>query len=191
MATDGFHAMNAPDPLQQNDGALGVYQRATAQGTEFWRVSVGDRAQTYRLEHGVAVHGMPIEDAATPFDIDFVVDDENLRGKLKKWRREGFAVDIPASTIDDEANQQRARRAFAADLKRVSSKAVSHAPRDDAPTIDINGVPVPLGAGHVLVPRVNDAYRFAPRYRDVVQDIVENRRVMLIGHTGSGKTSLI
>ncbi|MEX4005608.1 hypothetical protein AB4Y38_43450, partial [Paraburkholderia sp. EG285A] len=35
------------------------------------------------------------------------------------------------------------------------------------------------------------AYLFTERGNDIVQDIVENRRVMLIGHTGSGKTSFI
>jgi cobaltochelatase CobS len=57
--------------------------------------------------------------------------------------------------------------------------------------VRIGQVEVRCGAGGALVPRVNPAYLFAARFNDIVEDIVENRRVMLIGHTGAGKTSLI
>ncbi|HEY4295870.1 MAG TPA: AAA family ATPase, partial [Paraburkholderia sp.] len=78
--------MNAPELTE--DENLGLYQRATETGAEWWRVSVADRPETYRLEHGA-------DDASGDgtVDIDLVVDAENLRAKLKKWRREGFAID--------------------------------------------------------------------------------------------------
>ena len=60
-----------------------------------------------------------------------------------------------------------------------------------AATVRVGEVDVPCGAGGPLVPRVNPAYLFSERFNDIVEDIVENKRVMLIGHTGAGKTSLI
>ncbi|WP_429499345.1 AAA family ATPase [Robbsia andropogonis] len=55
----------------------------------------------------------------------------------------------------------------------------------------IGHVVVPTGTGGPLVPPVNNAYLFAARSDDVLRDVNENRRIMLIGHTGTGKTSLI
>jgi cobaltochelatase CobS len=180
--------MNAPD-LTEDDN-LGLYQRATEAGTEWWRVSVGDRPETWRLEHGV-------ENGSGPalVDIDLVVDAENLRAKLKKWRREGFAIDT------DSAGSERAaagRVAFMPELQRAAALAAAAKERQAASTgtgmgttVRIGQVEVPCGAGHPLVPAINPAYLFAARFNDIVEDIVENRRVMLIGHTGAGKTSLI
>lgn len=42
-----------------------------------------------------------------------------------------------------------------------------------------------------FVPRLNEGYVFAKFDEDIANDINENRRVMLIGHTGAGKTSRI
>jgi cobaltochelatase CobS len=55
----------------------------------------------------------------------------------------------------------------------------------------IGPVDMPIGQPGPLVPRLNPAYLFPERFSDILQDIVENRRVLLIGHTGAGKTSLI
>ncbi|CAB3793508.1 AAA family ATPase [Paraburkholderia fynbosensis] len=168
------------------DEHLGLYQRATETGVEWWRVSVADRPETYRLEHGSA-------DArgAGTVDIDLVVDEENLRAKLKKWRREGFAIDADDTPNDRAAN---ARISFMPELQRVAAlmSAAKRRPREGTgETVRIAEVEVPCGVGGALVPPVNPAYLFAARFNDIVEDIAENRRVMLIGHTGAGKTSLI
>jgi cobaltochelatase CobS len=42
-----------------------------------------------------------------------------------------------------------------------------------------------------LVPKLNPAYHFPETVKDVVLDINENKRVLLVGHTGTGKTSLV
>lgn len=42
-----------------------------------------------------------------------------------------------------------------------------------------------------LIPRVNDAYFFPEFTSDVMKDIAEERKVLLTGHTGCGKSSLI
>ncbi|WP_454827613.1 AAA family ATPase [Paraburkholderia xenovorans] len=176
--------MNAPELTE--DENLGLYQRATENGAEWWRVSVADRPENYRLEHGVDNGGGP-----GAVDIDLVVDAENLRAKLKKWRREGFAIDT-----DGAAGEQSAagRAAFIPELQRAAAraKAAKHRQAEGTgETVRIGHVDVRCGADHPLVPRLNRAYLFSERFNDIVEDIVENRRVMLIGHTGAGKTSLI
>ena len=177
--------MNAPELTE--DENLGLYQRATETGAEWWRVSVADRPENYRLEHGVDEGN-----STGSVDIDLVVDAENLRAKLKKWRREGFAID----TADVSGEARTAERvAFMPELQRVAAlaSAAKRHPQVEGTgeTVRIGHVDVPCGVDNPLVPRVNPAYLFSERFNDIVEDIVENRRVMLIGHTGAGKTSLI
>jgi cobaltochelatase CobS len=165
--------MNAPDPTPADHSPVGLYERSTGKASEWWRVTLSDREQMYRIEHGRG---------ADRIDIDTVVDLENLRSKLQKWRREGFARE------DDAVLPQSGGHAdFLQQLKR----AVVGAPAETPGGIEIGGVNVPSGNANALVPRINPAYLFPERFRDIIQDIVENRRVMLIGHTGAGKTSLI
>ncbi|CAN7674556.1 AAA family ATPase [Paraburkholderia terricola] len=179
--------MNAPELTE--DENLGLYQRATENGAEWWRVSVADRPENYRLEHGVGDgHG------AGAVDMDLVVDAENLRAKLKKWRREGFAIDTADAASQDSAAE---RAAFMPTLQRAAALALAEKRRETQgtdstrDTVRIGHIDVPCGIANPLVPRLNPAYLFSERFNDIVEDIVENRRVMLIGHTGAGKTSLI
>jgi cobaltochelatase CobS len=194
--------MNAPDLT--DDEHLGLYLRNTDTGAEWWRVSVADRPQTYRLEHAI----QPTEGNAA-VDIDLVVDAENLRAKLKKWHREGFAFEARGSVPQADAQQ---RAAFMPELQRAAAAKRRAGGAGDpgdanamaepayaeqalasgaAATVRVGQVAVPCGGGGPLVPRVNPAYLFSERFNDIVEDIVENKRVMLIGHTGAGKTSLI
>ena len=185
--------MNAPELTEAEH--LGLYLRATDTGDEWWRVTVADRPQTYRLEHGVQ-HA----EGNGAVDIDLVVDAENLRAKLKKWHREGFIFEARGAVPAADAQQ---RAAFMPELERAAAKrrggvgvgphsgGVSVGETAAAPTVRIGEVDVPCGVGGPLVPRVNPAYLFSARFNDIVEDIVENKRVMLIGHTGAGKTSLI
>jgi cobaltochelatase CobS len=200
--------MNAPDLTE--DERLGLYVRTTGAGTDWWRVSVGDRQETWRLEHGVQD-----ANARASVDIDLVVDAENLRAKLKKWHREGFVFEARDATPTVDAQH---RAAFMAGLQQAVASAAQkrtqertqlqtqlqtqkhaqpeassaqHALDGAAQTVRIGKVDVPCGVHGPLVPRVNPAYLFSERFNDIVEDIVENRRVMLIGHTGAGKTSLI
>lgn len=80
-----------PPEMTEND-SLGIYRRSTEAGGQWWRVTIGDRPQTYRIENGIG---------DTPGDIDLVVDAENLRAKLKKWHREGFVADGRAPRSED------------------------------------------------------------------------------------------
>ena len=167
--------MNAPDPTLTDHSPVGLYERSTGKASEWWRVTLSDRAQMYRIEHGRG---------ADHIDIDTVVDLENLRSKLQKWHREGFAREEHAVRSHSGGHTE-----FIRQLKRATAQATSATAAPDG--VEIGGVVVPLGNATALVPRINPAYLFPERFRDIIQDIVENRRVMLIGHTGAGKTSLI
>lgn len=45
-------------------------------------------------------------------------------------------------------------------------------------------------AEKLMVPAINPAYHFSPHSTDILEDIAENRKVILTGHKGCGKTSL-
>ena len=186
--------MNAPELTEHEH--LGLYLRDTDTGAEWWRVTVADRPQTYRLEHCVEpAQGNP------SVDIDLVVDAENLRAKLKKWHREGFVFEARGASPQADAQQRAAfmpalQRAAAAQrtMGRMGTSGRASAPNAATAadqSVRIGEIEVPCGAPGPLVPRINPAYLFSERFNDIVEDIVENKRVMLIGHTGAGKTSLI
>jgi cobaltochelatase CobS len=167
--------MNAPDPQAQSDPSTGIHERATHDGRERWTVSLSERPQMYRIEHSVD---------GNPADMQTEIDLDNLRAKLRKWEREGF------ERADRAAPDAAApgRDGFMRDLARATRfRAASELPQG----VEIGGVTLAAGAGGALVPALNAAYLFSERTSDILQDIVENRRVMLIGHTGAGKTSLI
>ena len=173
--------MNAPEPKLQDDPHIGRYERSTGHTVEWWRVTLSDRPQMYRIEHGRG-------DA--PANIDTVVDLENLKSKLQKWHREGFfQPGDPALAPLPTAG----RAGFMAGLRRAASNPTpqtAHRQSNEATAV-IGDMAFPIGHAGPLVPRLNPAYLFPDRFGDILQDIVENRRVMLIGHTGAGKTSLI
>jgi len=172
--------MNAPEPKLQDDPHIGRYERSTGQTAEWWRVTLSDRTQMYRIEHGYG---------DGPANIDTVVDLENLKSKLQKWHREGFfrPNDPALAPLPAEG-----RTRFLKELRHAVRQTPQGAnPDSNETTTTIGPVDMPIGQSGPLVPRLNPAYLFPERFGDILQDIVENRRVLLIGHTGAGKTSLI
>jgi cobaltochelatase CobS len=172
--------MNAPEPKLQDDPHIGRYERSTRLAAEWWLVTLSDRPQMYRIEHGYG---------DGPANIDTVVDLENLKSKLQKWHREGFfRLNDPAlAPLPAEG-----RSGFLKELRHAASQTLQGAnPDSNEATTTIGPVDMPVGKQGPLVPRLNPAYLFPERFGDILQDIVENRRVLLIGHTGAGKTSLI
>lgn len=65
------------------------------------------------------------------------------------------------------------------------------APLNGNDNVVIGGISIPKGNGLGLIPKKNPAYKFGKNVSNVLMDIIENRRVMLVGHAGSGKTSLV
>ncbi|WP_343671871.1 AAA family ATPase [Paraburkholderia heleia] len=180
--------MNAPAPVLQDEDPLGLYTRGDGRACEWWRVTRSGRAHMYRIEHGQGK-----DDAVGEVDIDTEIDLDNLEAKLLKWRREGFVSEAQRA---DEARAAQAGSTFSVALQRAAeaareAKAARARTQTHPAAVRIGSVDLPRGEPNALVPRVNAAYLFAERGDDIVQDIVENRRVMLIGHTGSGKTSFI
>ncbi|WP_322069665.1 AAA family ATPase [Paraburkholderia bannensis] len=180
--------MNTQALAVHDNGPEGVYLRGSGAAREWWRVSLSERAHMFRIEHG---HGAAGSGAV---DIDTVVDLDNLEAKLLKWRREGF---VSEAGREDEARAVAAGSRFAMELERAVElqREAREANRSVQPeAVRIGSVampPAPESTPSALVPRINDAYLFTERADDIALDIVENRRVMLIGHTGSGKTSFI
>jgi cobaltochelatase CobS len=174
--------MNAPELKLQDDPHIGRYERSTGHAAEWWQVTLSDRPQMYRIEHGYG---------DGPANIDTVVDLENLKSKLQKWHREGFfRPDDPAlAPLPAEG-----RTGFLKELRhamRQTPQAADSASASNEATMTIGPVDMPMGQPGPFVPRLNPAYLFPERFGDILQDILENRRVLLIGHTGAGKTSLI
>ncbi|NIE65313.1 AAA family ATPase [Burkholderia sp. Ax-1719] len=177
--------MNTQALAVPDDGPEGLYSRGAGAAREWWRVSLSERAHMFRIEHG---HG---ETGNGGVDIDTVVDLDNLEAKLLKWRREGFVSDTGR---EDEARAVEAGSRFAVELQRavdMQRKARDAVRHEGVPIGNVDMPRAHEGTPSALVPRINPAYLFTARSDDIALDIVENRRVMLIGHTGSGKTSFI
>ncbi|WP_186162586.1 AAA family ATPase [Burkholderia gladioli] len=163
-----------PAPLPSEPSPVGVYAR----DDDAWLVSHSERPHMYRIQHRRA-------DGST--DIDTVIDLDNLDAKLRKWQREGYARRGEAG--EGAPPPHRAR--FLAELRAAMHDAAQPGQADEEPAVTLAGARLPLGAGGPLVPERNPAYLFAERSANIVRDIAENRRILLIGHTGTGKTSLI
>jgi len=174
--------MNSKPYLAMLEELGGCYIRQDAGREEWWRVTASERANLFHLEHG-------FERGAVDFEME--ADSENLSAKFLKWEREGFVRETIAPNVSDSA-EQTTNIDFMQELARLhglTRHAAQQSPAEHY--VLVSNVKVPLGDGGPLTPTVNRAYLFPPRYDDIVQDIVENRRIMLIGHTGCGKTSLI
>lgn len=72
-----------------------------------------------------------------------------------------------------------------------ASKTTKKEKKVSSSSVDIAGVSILKGEGGDYVPAINPAYHFGKQAKDIAADINEDRRVMLIGHTGCGKTSMI
>ncbi len=77
---------------------------------------------------------------------------------------------------------------FLKELRHAAKQTPQGANPDsnETPTA-IGPVDMPVGRPGPLVSRVNPAYLFPERFGDILQDIVENRRVLLIGQNRRGK----
>ncbi|WP_322085171.1 AAA family ATPase [Burkholderia sp. BCC1999] len=168
--------MIAPAAPSSSPSVLGVYRQLADPSAGQWVVSRSERAHMYRIQHHRP-------DGST--SVDTVVDADNLDAKLHKWIQEGF---VQRETGDRAAPAHRA--GFMHDLRRAQALRPAAA-SEVADQVRVGGVPMPRGPGGPLVPPPNPAYLFTARTTNVLEDILENRRILLIGHTGTGKTSLI
>lgn len=175
-ATRIITIMSSTLMLAADDMPSGRYIREDGARLEWWRVEPAARDGIFSIEHGY-------DDESA--DLETEVDRENLAAKLRKWEREGFEREGAAGAGDLSPDTDFMRALAHARTRRARPIQVVPA------SVTIGGVAVPLGSGGALTPAVNPAHLFAPRFDPIIEDVVENRRVMLIGHTGSGKTSLI
>ncbi|PTB18807.1 AAA family ATPase [Trinickia symbiotica] len=161
----------------KDDDPTGTYHHPTDVTAGQWTVSPSERPHLYRIRH---------RRANGEQHIDTVVDYDNLKAKLLKWDREGFVRREHAGPDEKPIH----RSTFMRDLLESAGQTPGERDGSLAGT-RVGNVAMPHGNGGPFVPAVNRAYLFAPRFDNVLRDIVENRRILLIGHTGSGKTSLI
>jgi len=196
-----------PSSLSDADGNGGLgslvdrFQRMTEAGQETWCVTHADRPNMFEI-----VFYQAGQAATSPAQID----PDNLASKIRKWQREGFkqigtspATGASAQRVMHDGHATQAsdgivsvaasvsgHRDFMQDLQHVRSVAPRSTSLTGPGTLVAN-VAIPTGIGGDLVPPINPAFLFSGAATDVLADIAENRRIMLIGHTGSGKTSLI
>lgn len=78
-------------------------------------------------------------------------------------------------------------------IEQITKTKGNSVKKSTSGSIDIAGVELPLslGSGGDNVPSEIPYYHFTKQANDVAQDIIENKRVMLLGHTGCGKTSML
>jgi cobaltochelatase CobS len=77
------------------------------------------------------------------------------------------------------------------EVKKSKTKATKEAAVSDDGKVKIGNTLLPKGLGGEYVPKVNAAYHFPKIANDLAMDVKENKRVLLLGHTGCGKTSII
>jgi cobaltochelatase CobS len=77
--------------------------------------------------------------------------------------------------------------------KITKDDSVKKSKVETSETIKILDVELPssLSSGGASIPREISYYHFGSQAKDVALDILENKRVMLVGQTGCGKTSMI
>lgn len=73
---------------------------------------------------------------------------------------------------------------------KVKKERASEIVEDSIRILDVE-LPMSLASVGDAVPKGIPYYNFGPHAKDVALDIIENKRVMLVGHTGCGKTSVI
>jgi len=98
-----------------------------------------------------------------------------------KWYCEKFGI------TEEMVVGEIVHHSLLADEAKPMSEKVS---KDE---IDFCGVKLSKvkGGSTSLIPKVNPAYHFPEFASGVASDMIENKRVMLVGHTGCGKSSLI
>ncbi len=92
---------------------------------------------------------------------------------------------MPSSHPARSAPPRSERRAANSEARTANRRAARPAP------IRVGASLFEPGPGGDLVPPLDRHHIFDPRYHDAIEDITENRRLLLIGHTGAGKTSFI
>ena len=76
--------------------------------------------------------------------------------------------------------------------KAPPAKVAKPAKKAIGPSLNIHGVEVPIQAkANPHVPAVNKSFHFSDHMKDVAQDVLENKKIMLVGHTGCGKSACI
>jgi cobaltochelatase CobS len=123
---------------------------------------------------------------------------DNLVPHIESKHRADFG-DLSAIMADNSCSEKEAVLISYMVKFNVDESDVVH-PEADEPKepkvestgmIEVAGVKFKAGRGGAEVPSIDPTYFFGPMSKEIAQDITENRRIGLTGHTGCGKTSMI
>ena len=99
----------------------------------------------------------------------------------------GKEVEIPTVEVEKSKKPQQIQQSVASPVTE-EKKSMSK-------TVDIAGVsmpilPVPEAKHAAHVPSINNAYKFGSHVAEIAMDLLDNKRIMLTGHCGVGKSSI-
>lgn len=166
------------------------------QGSQFIKFTFDEKTDEYFIQIGyVRPNGKANERISAAKKL---VQAGSVVNQLEKFVKQGYTkVDQPASivlrSIDDVRNNITTVNTPA--VKEEKPQNLSIVPRFElvqGKTAKIAKQVLPIREGSFEhVPSVNKAYFFGEHTNDVILDVIERRPVLLTGHTGCGKTSLV
>ena len=110
---------------------------------------------------------------------------------FKSWTSIVVHIETEHASLAENAPASYEGNVLALYLSKHNARGSDLCRMSEDDVIRIANVEMPRGPGGLGVPKINPAHHFGGNVREIVADILENRRVLLTGHTGSGKTSMI
>lgn len=172
---------------------MGFYQH----NNSFIVFSFDEKTGEYFIQFGyVRPNGQAQERSA----FNRLVQGGSVFNNIEKYTKQGYTKkDMPSEiklrSFDALRQEEAVNNAKANPVQVEKPKDLSIVPRFElvsGKTVKIAKQIVPIREGEFEhVPSMNNAYFFPDHTNDVILDLLERKPVLLTGHTGCGKTSLI
>lgn len=176
--------MSKPSIDPRLNGKLGFY----TQGSDFVMFSFDDTTGEYWIQYGyIRPNGTPQERKGADRRL---VKAGSVITQVEKYIEKGYKISTKPEGMSLRTIEQ---------LRKDSPTNVKMEEVSVAPVVELVEGMVKIG-NQILkvregefnyVPRKNSAYYFAEHTNDVILDMIECKPVLLTGHTGCGKTSLV
>ncbi len=166
------------------ENKMGLYMK----GSEFVVFSYSEKHNLYFIQFGyIRPNGTPLERNGVSRSI---TKPGSVVTHIKSKEDEGYVkTDIPANfkirTIDELTNGEKSKE------EEIQISAVEEIELVEGFVKIGNQVLKSKQGSFEYVPKINEAYSFSEQINDIILDMVENKPVLLTGHTGCGKTSQI
>lgn len=180
------------------NGKIGFYQK---NNKEFANISFHAPTGEYITQFGYIRHDGQVKERPSA---NVVKQAGNLLNTIENLVKNGYELkpSMPAGmnlrSYEEVKNQREVKESkVASAIKPVVEKPkdLTTVPRIEfvaGKTVKIAKQVVPIREGEFdHVPQINKAYFFPEHTNDVILDMLEKRPLLLTGHTGCGKTSLI